>query len=79
MDAREAHRRAQEALQAGNSAAAQQAVWALLGRSHMSEDELRSALALAEDIYRRAGLKRAANAFRCGARVNCVCLQGADL
>ncbi len=64
MDAREAHRRAQEALQAGNSAAAQQAVWALLGRSHMSEDELRSALALAEDVYRRAGLKRAAASIR---------------
>ncbi|MCB9659796.1 MAG: HEAT repeat domain-containing protein [Sandaracinaceae bacterium] len=64
MDAREAQRRATDELAAGNAAGALTPLWALLGRSHMGEDELRAALALADKVYTALGARRAVATLR---------------
>src|SRR5690606_30696030 len=64
MDAREAQRRTSDALDAGNAEAALGPLWALLGRSHMSDDELRAALALADKTYTALGRRRAVATLR---------------
>ena len=66
MDPREAHRRATDALDAGNAQGAVAPLWALLGRNHMSDDELRAALSLADRIYTALGRRRERG--RCPAR-----------
>ncbi|MCA9576296.1 MAG: HEAT repeat domain-containing protein [Myxococcales bacterium] len=64
MDPREAHRRATDALDAGNAQGAVAPLWALLGRNHMSDDELRAALSLADRIYTALGRRRAVASLR---------------
>ena len=64
MDAREAHRRASEQLEHGNPQGALEPLWALLGRSHMSDEELRTGLALADRAYTALGRKRAVATLR---------------
>jgi tetratricopeptide (TPR) repeat protein len=64
MDAREAHRRTTEQLDAGNAQGALVPLWALLSRSHMTDEELRTGLALADRAYTALGRRRAVTTLR---------------
>ena len=64
MDAREAHRRTTEQLDAGNAQGALVPLWALLSRSHRTDEELRTGLALADRAYTALGRRRAVTTLR---------------